>query len=390
MSDPKSEIIDLAIIGGGLSGCLLLMALRSKQPNLKIGLFEKNIEICGNHTWCLHDQDLPTPARTWLQPLISKSWQGYEVHFPKYSRILNGTYHAIKSEDLREKVKTTAASLVFENHELVDIEKIHQDEIILHFKNQAPQKTKSIILCQGWQTSLNPKQLGWQKFVGLELKLKSPHGLQRPILKDVLQKQNDGYRFIYTLPFSNDSLLIEDTYYSNSKELNLDEIRQGILQYAESKGWLIDNILRAEVGQLPLFLDLPSKTDSPWPTLGAGSQFVNPVTGYTLPMTLQMIEALVQNVDLSGSAIKSTLLEVENSFRSRLHYLTWLNRMMFLAAEPHRRYEILERFYQLSEGLIGRFYSAQLTWKDRARILIGKPPVPVMKAIKALTVNLNT
>ena len=57
--------------------------------------------------------------------------------------------------------------------------------------------------------------LGWQKFVGREVRLAAPHGLERPIVMDACVDQQDGYRFVYCLPFAQDRLLIEDTYYSH-------------------------------------------------------------------------------------------------------------------------------------------------------------------------------
>ena len=56
--------------------------------------------------------------------------------------------------------------------------------------------------------------LGWQKFVGREYRLAAPHGLERPIVMDATVDQTDGYRFVYCLPFAEDRMLIEDTYYS--------------------------------------------------------------------------------------------------------------------------------------------------------------------------------
>ncbi|TNE49754.1 MAG: lycopene cyclase family protein, partial [Sphingomonadales bacterium] len=53
-------------------------------------------------------------------------------------------------------------------------------------------------------------------------------------------------------------------------------------------------------------------------------------------------------------------------------------------AIPEQRVEIFERFYRLPEGLIERFYSGRSGMTDKARILIGRPPVPIARAIKAL------
>ena len=62
-------------------------------------------------------------------------------------------------------------------------------------------------------------------------------------------------------------------------------------------------------------------------------------------------------------------------------FLRLLNRMLFRAAKPEERYSVLQRFYGLNQGLIERFYAGTLTWRDKARIVIGKPPVPVYKAL---------
>ena len=59
--------------------------------------------------------------------------------------------------------------------------------------------------------------------------------------------------------------------------------------------------------------------------------------------------------------------------------------MLFRAAKPKERYKVLERFYGLSESLIERFYAGTLNTSDKRRILMGKPPVPVTKALYNLS-----
>jgi lycopene beta-cyclase len=54
---------------------------------------------------------------------------------------------------------------------------------------------------------------------------------------------------------------------------------------------------------------------------------------------------------------------------------------LFKASLPSKRHLVLQRFYTLSESLIKRFYEGNLHKKDKFRILIGKPPVPVLKAL---------
>lgn len=368
-----SNNTDLTIVGGGLAGSLLAFALKRRHPHLKIELHEKSDRLCGNHTWCLHDHDIPAGDRDWIEECLDKTWSGYDVHFPKYSRTLNGKYHSIKSESLAQKVMAalTGDAVALNSP-------ISKEDLQGHIPG-------AVVLAQGWSPlTVSPDRVGWQKFLGLELELSAPHHLYHPILKDVLQKQTDGYRFVYSLPFTETSVLIEDTYYSNSSDLDLAQIRGGILKYAAQKGWKVKKILREEVGKLPLYLDLPARTVDYFPRIGAGSEFLNPVTGYTLPMTLKTISEILKLQVFTNESIKQAIDKVESTYKPKIRYLTWLNRMMFLAAEPTKRYQILERFYQLNEGLIDRFYSGNLKKRDQLRILMGKPPVPVFKAIKAL------
>ena len=58
--------------------------------------------------------------------------------------------------------------------------------------------------------------------------------------------------------------------------------------------------------------------------------------------------------------------------------------MLFRAAEPDRRYQVLERFYRLGPDLIARFYAAQSRRTDQLRILSGRPPVPIGRAMRSL------
>ena len=46
---------------------------------------------------------------------------------------------------------------------------------------------------------------------------------------------------------------------------------------------------------------------------------------------------------------------------------------------------MLERFYRLPTPLIERFYAGEATLGDKLRILSGKPPVPIGRALSCLS-----
>jgi len=70
-------------------------------------------------------------------------------------------------------------------------------------------------------------------------------------------------------------------------------------------------------------------------------------------------------------------------WKGRAFYRT-LNAMLFRAADPAERYRIFERFYRLDPALIARFYAGRSTGFDKMRILSGKPPVALGRAVNAL------
>jgi lycopene beta-cyclase len=112
--------------------------------------------------------------------------------------------------------------------------------------------------------------------------------------------------------------------------------------------------------------------------------FFHPTTGYTLPDAVRTASMLVKQKDLTGGVLHNVFEAYAAQLWKKRDFYRTLNTMLFRAAEPAQRYKVLERFYRLDPGLIGRFYAGQSSMFDRVRILSGKPPVPVGKAVSAL------
>jgi lycopene beta-cyclase len=206
---------------------------------------------------------------------------------------------------------------------------------------------------------------------------------------DASVRQEDGYRFVYLLPFGPRELLIEDTYYSDGAALDRDALRARVSAYAAERGWEIARVIREEEGVLPIALggDIAAfweDGDAGVPRVGMRAALFHPTTGYSFPDAVRVAD-LVAAADRPDAGLLYDVLRShsEAQWRRRGFY-RMLNRMLFLAAEPDRRYRVLERFYRLDEALVARFYAADSTFADKARILIGKPPVPVGRALSAL------
>ncbi len=367
----------------------LFLGIKKNHPRLKIKLIEKESQLGGNHTWCFHDSDLPPRVKQWLQGYFSKTWNSYEVRFPSLQRNFKSPYHALRSFEMQSRLLSEFPEDILTNTAMKSWRCLSPENPSLlgyEIKTEAEKLLRShgLIDCRGWINQYPSEKVAFQKFVGLDLKLKKPHGLTSVILKDAACPQIDGYRFFYTLPWSETEILIEDTYYSNHSILKEDRIEQEILKYAQTQGFEVESILRREKGCLPLFL-YPQEHIGELPELGAKSNTFNPVTGYTSPQTFQMIDQILSLSALDPASIQRCLVQQQKAFEPQAKFLRFLNRMLFNACRPDKRFKILQKFYTLPEPSIQRFYSGQINFLDKVRLLSGKPPVPVFKALMELT-----
>ena len=103
---------------------------------------------------------------------------------------------------------------------------------------------------------------------------------------------------------------------------------------------------------------------------------------HALAHAVRTATALPSLVDRSDFA--EVLRDRARASWRRQRFYRMLGAMLFRAAEPDARYRIFERFYRLSPRLIARFYAGRSTTADKLRLLSGKPPVPIGRAIAAL------
>jgi lycopene beta-cyclase len=204
---------------------------------------------------------------------------------------------------------------------------------------------------------------------------------------DACVDQADGFRFVYCLPFSADEVFVEDTYYSDTPDLDREALSARITAYAETQGWHVSAITREEQGVLPVVMD--GDFDAFWPAadpvarIGVRGALFHPLTSYSIPDAVRTAGWLAREARLDanlGSAIRT---RAQDHWRGG-RFDRLLARMLFRAAHPPQRYRVLERFYRLPAPLIARFYAGRSTLVDRALILAGKPPVSVRRAFTAM------
>ncbi|MFG1346443.1 lycopene beta-cyclase CrtY [Xanthobacter autotrophicus DSM 431] len=376
--------MDIIFVGAGLANCLLAARIFERRPQARLLLLEAGESVGGNHSWSLHSTDLSHRHHAFLSPFRAHGWNSHEVHFPAFSRTLGGHYHTISSDRLAQVMNERLCASIRTGTRVVEMA---EDHVVL--EDGARIAAKAVVDGRGPVASRH-LDLGYQKFIGQEIRLTHRHGLARPVIMDARVEQMDGYRFVYVLPLDPETVLVEDTYYSDGPDLPADAVRRRIADYVAAQGWTADYVVREEEGVLPIALggDIDAfLAEGPQGVakVGLRAALFHPTTGYSLPDAARLADQISLQHDLSGPAIAATVREEAARRWKARGFFRLLNRMLFRAAEPHQRYAILQRFYGLPEDLIARFYADRLTFSDKARILTGRPPVSVLRALSCLS-----
>lgn len=376
------------LVGGGLANVLIALKLRAERPGTNVLVLEQGPSLGANHTWSFHDTDLTPEQLAWIEPLVIARWPRQEVRFPTGRRVLETGYRSISSERLH----TVAMELLGPSVRLnCPVRDVGGDSVTL---GDGTVLSAALVIDGRGALQQQPLALGYQKFAGIEIETAVPHGQAHPIIMDATVPQTDGYRFVYSLPFSPTRMLIEDTYYSDTPDLDAGSLGAGLEAYASAQGWKVDKILRREAGVLPI--TLAGDIDRHWRTMGQEiprsglrAWLFHATTGYSLPIAVRLAGEIGRAPDLSSKAI-ARLIEARSreTWKSQAIFRL-LNRSMFLAADPAGRVRILDRFYsKLPAASIERFYAGALRKTDIAMlmaIMATKPPVNIGRAIACLS-----
>ncbi len=385
---------DYILVGGGLQSGLLALALRHHQPEARVLLIERDCQLAGNHTWSFHPDDVPASAAAWVNPAVEHRWPSYTIRLSRFEKQINLAYASISSSYFADVV-----SRLFENeHKSAFESRGTRSALLLGTKvtEVHPQRitTQSgetysgrlVIDCRGPKPAqeLPFAQCGYQKFWGLEIELQSDWPFDGPTVMDDRIEQSDGFRFIYSLPFTRRRVLVEDTRFANCPVIDRDECLQHIRSYLDLLGVPNWSIVREEHGILPMPFSserMPGCTnDSPEQAIAGGyaGGWYHAATGYSFPLAIAFAETIATTTPESAF---DAIVRLAASHRSRSRFARYLNRLLFRLVKPTTRYQIFRRFYKvLPEASIARFYSHRFTIRDAIRIVVGFPPMGLQPA----------
>ena len=368
----QSSAVGHVIIGGGLAGGLVALALANQGRGGDVVLIERDDRLGGNHTWSFHDTDLEEQGHALIQPLVTNRWSSQEVRFPGHQRTLRAGYASVTTDSFHHVVTKqlrAAGARVLLGQGVRDV-----GSSVVRLDDGTAVAGDVVIDARGPEAGEAADRLGFQKFVGLELQLRVDGPWSQPVVMDATVPQLDGYRFIYVLPFSSRRVLIEDTMYSGSPVMDSADVEQRVMSYAAAHGAIVDRVLRRETGVLPLPLRSAQATGSDTSSIPVGYRggFFHPVTGYSLPLAVRVALA-VAGARTRAEAV-ANIRRLSRRLEPQRRFGCLLNRLLFEAMPAAERWTALERFYRMPEPTIARFYASRSTLWDRARMLLGRPP----------------
>ncbi len=372
MKEPWDSRYDFILAGGGLQAGLLAMALSHHRPQAKVLLVERNDRLCGNHTWSFHESDLSEANSKWMASLPLKKWPGYVVKFPGFSRRLGLAYCSLLSCELESALHGIAEQGNLEIRTGSSIVSLTVDSI--QTSQGDTYYGDTVIDCRGLQGHPEGLRCGYQKFHGFEIELADEEWPDRlPVLMDATVSQREGFRFLYLLPLSSKRVLIEDTHFSDSRELDRERsfaVLQAYLHDRQIQSW---QIVREERGCLPMPYSNHMTPDRTSPLRGGyAAGWFHAATGYSFPLAVRFAEVVATSTPEQIAPRISRLVQ-QNRFPARCARL--LNRMLYRLVAPEKRWTIFRRFYRvLPEETIKRFYGHRFTRFDALRIVFGKPP----------------
>lgn len=411
----KGPDYDYILVGGGLQAGLLALALEHHHPDARVLMVERAAKIAGNHTWSFHPGDVDDACRDWVKPLIEYQWDGYGVHLDRFDRRVGLAYASTSSEHFAQVVRgrfhakaqqapksvtkiaaavaagvdsprTTApwsdgaaAELPGDDHRWrllteTEIAEVSANRVVT--RDGRSWHGRLVIDCRGPAASLPVSGCGYQKFFGFEVELSEDWQASEPVVMESVADQQDGFRFLYTLPFHSRRVLIEDTRFSDSPGLDRDECLAVVTRYLRDRGFDDFTILREESGVLPMPFSRQLQPGRQVPLAGgyAGGWF-HAATGYSFPLAVAFAQAVAAGPIASAA---DRVQELAERHRVRAIYARFLNRLLFRLVAPRQRQQIFRRFYRvLSERSVERFYAHRFTAGDAFRIVVGMPPTLV-------------
>lgn len=373
---------DYIIAGAGASGLSLAWKmLHSPLSEKNMLIIDQSLTPTNDKTWCFWDATDPPFAE-----LIYRKWNKAEVNTfdSRTIELLNTyTYYCLRSIDFGRHVLSK-----LKNHPNFDLLEgsitdlsFNKRNPILHTDSDSFKAEYIFQSCfDPWNnTGDQPRHPLLQHFVGWEISTSKPV-FDKDVftLMDFDQTFEDGIAFIYLLPWSQTSALIEYTIFSDTL-LDKKKYEEKISLYLNNRFNVkpVDyTIERKEFGKIPM-ADRPHK---PWYkpnilNLGTVGGVTKPSTGYTFKRIQQQTDAIVKDL------LSSRKIQPQPVSRKRYRaYDLWL--LQIIDRHPKDALKVFNHLFQNNSlDKVFQFLAEESSIKNDLKIMSSVPNIPFLRAI---------
>jgi lycopene beta-cyclase len=373
---------DYIIAGAGAAGLSLAwQLLQSPLSEKNVLLVDENLEPRNDKTWCFWDAQTPP-----FGDIIYKKWDHVEIGTTKSrftQELTQYPYYCLRSIDFQKKIiQAVESNPYFDLLEsnIIDFQS-SDDRATVQLPDKSVHADYIFQSCfNPWhQTIDNPRYPLLQHFLGWEIELNKPIFDEHSFtLMDFDETFSGGVAFIYLLPWSQQSGLIEYTIFSDrvvSEELYEEKISIYLNNRFNLKP--IDyQITRREFGKIPM-IDRPANQwlQSRIMNIGTVGGVTKPSTGYTF-QRIQDHSKKITDAILNGDLVK---LDSPSEWRYKAYDL-WL--LQIIHDHPTDALQVFNQlFNNNSADLLFRFLGEETTLAEDLKIMSSVPYYPFLRAI---------
>ena len=309
---------DYLFTGLGAANCLLILRLHDNGLLIgkTIAIIEPDSKSTNDRTFCFWATE-DEVTKLHLKPLISYSWGCIEIGGIVKQEIYPLRYFHVKGIDLYNATKTILAktdvtfysSFLIQNpEEREDILELKLEGETIYANKVFDSRPPSFI-----KTKKNESHL-YQSFYGFKIKsTKKSFDTSTMVMMDFNVLQNNFTQFIYILPFTEDTALIELTRFGTQK-LSRDEAGPILTNYINKLG-LSFEILEEEQGVIPMSSANIEIEDfgKNWIPMGARANMLKSTSGYAF-------HSMAEDAIVQMEAIKNNLIPIRKFKKQRFTF----------------------------------------------------------------------
>ena len=285
MTNTSSETFDYIFIGMGASNCLLLLAMDEKDVlhDKKIGIIEPSNKEVNDRNFCFWSSEIELLSLK-LDDLVSSKWQQIKVSDREVQSIAPLYYYHIRGIDVYTKVKEKlkVRNVIYFREEFKGEPIVASESFIIPLSDSKITANKVFdSRPPAYESAKKNQSHLLQSFFGWEIKTDDyEFDTSNVGMMDFDIPQSNYCQFMYVLPFSTSTALVEVTRFgkeSITKEASKKLLEDYVAQFSSSY-----QILEEEKGVIPMSNLKISTLDygKNWVYTGARANMIKSSTGY--------------------------------------------------------------------------------------------------------------